>query len=145
MVAGTLYEGRLEVIRMHVRPAMDLLLFREPSNPFSRNACQLHAGRGAMIGFVPEVDAEALAELIDSGCKYRARVKKVIDGSKGPLPVVTIDVFPSSCTRADVRIAETIRSQVSSRPKQPGAMHEPYQPPRMGFLARLWKALSGVK
>jgi len=144
-VAGTLYEGRLGVIRKHVRPAMDLLIFREPSNPFSRNACQLHAGRGAMIGFVPEVDAEELAELLDSGCKYRARVKKVIDGSKGPLPVVTIDVFPSSCTLADVRIAETIRSQASSGPKRTGALPEPHDPPRMGFLARLWKALSGAK
>ena len=145
MVAGTLYEGRLDVIRMHVRPAMDLLVFREPSNPFSRNACQLHAARGAMIGFVPEVDAEELAALLDSGCKYRARVKKVINGSKGPLPVVTIDVFPSSCTLTDVRIAETIRSQTSSRPKPVNAQSEPYLPPRPGFLARLWKALSGSK
>jgi hypothetical protein len=61
MVAGTLYEGRPEVIRACVHPGMDVLIFREPSNPFSRNACQIHAGRGAMIGFVPEVDAEELA------------------------------------------------------------------------------------
>ena len=35
---------------------MDVLIFREPSNPFSRNACQIHAGRGAMIGFNAEED-----------------------------------------------------------------------------------------
>lgn len=145
MVAGTLHEGRPEVIRACVHPGMDVLIFREPSNPFSRNACQIHAGRGAMIGFVPEVDAEELAVLLDSGCKYQARVKKVIDGSKGPLPVVTIDVFPSSCTLADVQTAEIVRSQTSTKTKQAAAFLETGTPPRAGILSRLWRTLSGAR
>ena len=145
MVAGTLYEGRLDVIRACVHPGMDVLIFREPSNPFSRNACQIHAGRGAMIGFVPEVDAEELAVLLDSGCKYQARVKKVIDGSKGPLPVVTIDVFPSSCTLADVQTPEIVRSQTSTKPKAAAAFLETRTPPRAGIVSWLWRTLSGAR
>ncbi len=144
MVAGTLYEGRLDIIRMCVRPGMDVLVFREPSNPFSPNACQIHAGRGAMIGSVPEVNAADLAFLLDSGCKYQARVKKVIDGSKGPLPVVAIDVFPSSCTLPDARVAEAVRSQVSTRPATArGPRHA--APRQAGLLSRLWRAISGQR
>lgn len=143
MVAGTLYEGRLDVIRMCVRPGMDALIFRDPSNPFSPNACQVHAGRGAMIGFVPEVDAEDLAELLDSGCKYQARVKRVIDGSKGPLPVVTIDVFAGSCGLPEIRTAEVIRSQ--SRPKNPLAAAVTSRSAKSGIIAWLWRTLSGTR
>jgi len=143
MVAGTLYDGRLDVIRACVRPGMDALIFREPSNPFSRNACQVHAGRGAMIGFVPEVDAEELADLLDSGCKYQASVKKVIDGSRGPLPVVTIDVFPGTCTLPDVQSAEVIRSHSSS--KTPPVASATRNSPRQGLVSWLWRTLSGAK
>ncbi len=142
-VAGTLYEGRLGVIRRHVQQGMDILVFREPSNPFSPNACQLHAVRGAMIGFVPEVDAEELAPMLDSGHKYRATVKKVIDGSKGPLPIVMIDVYPDSCTLPEARSAEAIRTSAPARPKAVDASPAHAVPPRPGLLAALWRLISG--
>jgi len=147
MVAGTLYEGRLETIRACVRPGMDVQIFREPSNPFSPNACQIHAGRGAMVGFVPEADATELAALLDVGCKYRALVKKVIDGSKGPLPVVTIDVFPNACTLKEVGEAEVIRSQASAKARTSPAPTptSPSQPTRPSLLSRVWYAISGKR
>jgi hypothetical protein len=142
-VAGTLYEGRLGVIRRHVQQGMDILVFREPSNPFSPNACQLHAVRGAMIGFVPEVDAEELAPMLDSGHKYRATVKKVIDGSKGPLPIVMIDVYPDSCTLPEARSAEVIRTSRPTRPSTAAPTPAVPAAPRRGLLLGLWRLVTG--
>jgi hypothetical protein len=81
--------------------------------------------------------------MLDSGHKYRATVKKVIDGSKGPLPVVMIDVYPDSSTLPEARSAEAIRTSAPARLKAVDSSPAHAVPPRPGLLAGLWRLISG--
>lgn len=93
MVAGTRYEGRGKVIERYVSEGDSVQLVRDYRNSHSKNAIEIHAHRGAQIGFVPEEDARVLAPLLDAGKRWEATVKKVLTGGRSPLPVVIVSVY----------------------------------------------------
>jgi len=94
MVAGSKYEGRPEVISRHARAGDAVILARDPSNRFSRNAIEVRLKNAMQIGFVPEEEAVDMARLLDSRHPYEAHIKKVLTGGRWPVPVVVAKVHP---------------------------------------------------
>lgn len=58
---------------------------REPENPADPNACAVwtRAAESQQVGYVPRLEAERLAPLIDSGWKVYALVSKVYPATRG--------------------------------------------------------------
>ncbi|MEI6806973.1 MAG: HIRAN domain-containing protein [Myxococcaceae bacterium] len=116
MVAGTKHDGRSERIAAHANEGDQVLVLREPKNPFSKNACRLFLLNNQIeIGYVPENSnfrdgvAASLSELLDDGCKYQAYVSKMLTAGYSPIPVVIIKVFAPGSTIPDLRTAEVYR------------------------------------
>jgi len=64
-IAGAPYhEGARDAIAK-LRRADELVLVGEPSNPHDRNAVAVHAADGTKLGYVPRVDAGAIAKVLD--------------------------------------------------------------------------------
>lgn len=93
MVAGSSYEGRPAIIEEFAYDGDPILLKRDRANAHSRNAVAVLLKNSAQIGFVPEADAVRMARLLDSGHKFEARVKKILSGRRGPIPVVVADIY----------------------------------------------------
>lgn len=59
-----------------LRPGKALQLRREPGNPHDRNAVAVHDTRDDLkLGYVPRVDAPAVAKAIDTGMRVEAVFK----------------------------------------------------------------------
>ena len=72
-VAGTAYyEARR--VRGDLRPGEALVLRREPGNAYDDLAIEVFTGKGAKLGYVPRVDNEPFARLMDAGETVRACV-----------------------------------------------------------------------
>jgi hypothetical protein len=95
MVAGVLHEGRGRVVDHYARAGDRACLARDKSNRFSRNAIEIRLENGMQIGFVPEEDALELAPLLDDGALQRAIITKILNGRRGPIPVVDVDLYGS--------------------------------------------------
>lgn len=93
MVAGVLHEGRDEVINEYARAGDRAYLIRDKNNRYSRNAIEIRLENGMQIGFVPEDDAIELAPLLDNGAHQTAMITKILDGRRGPIPVVDVDLY----------------------------------------------------
>lgn len=95
MIAGTRYEGREAVIKKHIKVGDSVLFKREPFNKFSPNAIGVFTKNNEMmIGYVPEDDAEEMAEWLDRGDKYKAIVTKIL-GYKSIIPVIDASFYNS--------------------------------------------------
>lgn len=88
IIAGVHYEGREHRIRRFARAGDQVYLVREPQNQFSRNAIQVALKSGIELGYVPEIDAEDLAPLLDVGLAQKAHITKILVGGRVPIPVV---------------------------------------------------------
>lgn len=88
MVAGVRYENRAAIISRHVREDGTAYLKRDSGNRFSRNAVEVRAENGMMVGYVPEDDAVEIAPLLDKGCRHEAFFTKVLTAGRAPIPVV---------------------------------------------------------
>ena len=93
MVAGVLHEGRDKVVNENARAGDRAYLIRDKSNRYSRNAIEIRLENGMQIGFVPEDDAIELAPLLDNGALQTAVITKILDGRRGPIPVVDVDLY----------------------------------------------------
>lgn len=98
MVAGVRYENRSALISQHVRADDTAYLKRDKANKHSRNAIEVRAQNGVMVGYVPEDDAVDMAPLLDQGCRYEAFFTKVLSGSRSPIPVVQTYVYGANAT-----------------------------------------------
>jgi HIRAN domain-containing protein len=93
MVAGCRYEGRGMVIREHCEPNDIAYLIRDRANRYSRNAVEVRLSNGMQCGFVPEEHAIDMAQLLDTGHRHRAYVKKILGAGRAPIPVIVADLF----------------------------------------------------
>lgn len=93
MVAGVLHEGRDRVVSEFARAGDRAYLIRDKSNKYSRNAIEIRLENGMQIGFVPEDDAIELAPLLDNGALQTAVITKILNGRRGPIPVVDLDLY----------------------------------------------------
>jgi hypothetical protein len=108
MVAGIRHENRETIISRYVRAGDIAYLRRDPGNRFSRNAIEVRAANGMMIGYVPEDYAIEVAPILDQGCRHVASFTKVLRGGRVPIPVVqayfygTGATVPGAVSQADI-------------------------------------------
>lgn len=135
MVAGVLHEGRDKVVNEYARAGDRAYLIRDQSNRYSRNVIEICLENGMQIGFVPEDDAVELAPLLDNGALQTAVVTKILDGRRGPIPVVDVDLYG-----ADAQVSGLVaQSQVprTARPRsRPTHVSEEVAPKR---TSRRWR------
>ena len=93
IVAGVLYENRGAIISRYAKKGDRVFLARDPGNPYSPHAVEVRLGNGFQIGFVPEEHARDLAPYLDSGLPHWACLKKILPGTRGPIPVVLAYVY----------------------------------------------------
>lgn len=93
MVAGVLHDGRDRVVNDFARAGDNAYLVRDKDNGFSRNAIEVRLENGMQIGFVPEEYAVELAPLLDGGVLQKATITKILEGRRGPIPVVDVDLY----------------------------------------------------
>lgn len=122
MVAGVLHEGRAAVVERFVSEADTVYLAREPHNRFSPNAIAVRLASGRDIGFVPETEAVRLAPHLDQGALHSAAVKKILHGSRAPIPVIWGELYSPRAQLADA----VTQAQV---PKKFAAPHAPSTSP----------------
>ncbi|MBE0418286.1 MAG: HIRAN domain-containing protein [Coriobacteriia bacterium] len=74
-LAGTSFENRGEAIEP-LEPGDELVVVREPDNPYDHNACKVTTLDGAAVGYVPKDDARLTARNIPDtgGIGYVGRV-----------------------------------------------------------------------
>ena len=80
-VVGVQYEGRLEVIAK-LKMGEEVLLRREPTNPYDYNAILIERLSGEQIGYVKRTEAAHLAVMFD--------------GIGKPVPGTIADLIPAS-------------------------------------------------
>lgn len=103
LVADTRKDDRSTVIARYAFNGDEVLLVRDPYNPYSRHAILVRLVSGYDIGHVPEADARTLAVHLDNNLRYRAHIKKILSGGHTPIPVVTAEVFSDNALVEDVR------------------------------------------
>ena len=90
-VAGTdRYDGRSAVAAL--APGDPLRLRREPENGYDRRAVSVWTEDGLMLGYVPRIHNQAVANLIDAGLPPEARAGQVRGPSARPEIVVEISL-----------------------------------------------------
>jgi HIRAN domain len=94
VVSETHYEDRTTAIVRYATVGDDLLLMRDPENACSPNAIVIRLPSGFDVGFVPEYSAKSLAQYLDAGYPYRARIRRILPGRVAPVLVVSADVYP---------------------------------------------------
>jgi len=113
MVAGSSHGNRQKVIREEVQVNQQIILHREPDNPYDCNAIMVLLPSGSDIGYISRGDAEDLAPLLDGGRLYKGYIKKVHPGSTANIPVVVIQVFSPEAGVEGVRPAGQRRFQAA--------------------------------
>ena len=73
-----------------LEPGEALALRREPGNGYDARAVAVWTERGQMLGYVPRIHNQAVANLMDAGLRPVARVAGVSTG--GARPDVALDV-----------------------------------------------------
>ena len=73
-----------------LEPGEALVLRREPDNGYDARAVAVWTERGEMLGYVPRIHNQAVANLMDAGLRPVARVAGVSPG--GARPDVALDV-----------------------------------------------------
>ncbi|HVE35488.1 MAG TPA: HIRAN domain-containing protein, partial [Gemmatimonadaceae bacterium] len=94
VVSETHYEDRTTAIVRYASQGDDLLMMRDPENACSSNAIVIRLPSGFDVGFVPEFAARSLAQYLDAGYPYRARIRRILPGRISPVLVVSTDVYP---------------------------------------------------
>ena len=85
-LAGTTFDGRDEIIEcLYLSGNMDigqeLLLKREPNNPYDRNAIAvIHPETMQQIGFIQKDLAATMSPNIDAGIIFKATISSVTGG-----------------------------------------------------------------
>ncbi len=73
-----------------LRPGDALALRREPENDYDARAVSIWSARGDKLGYVPRVENQALASLMDAGLRATARVEGV--ARRGSRPELRLGV-----------------------------------------------------
>ena len=92
MIAGAKRHEYQKRIEGNVNEGDAIYFIREPKNVADENAVKIYVRKDLHIGYVPREYAYDMAELLDEGMKYRAKVKKVLDQYK-LIPVVFAEFF----------------------------------------------------
>lgn len=95
-VMGVRYEGRESIVRTRMAVGQFVYLRRDIGNKFSNHAVAVLLGDGSHIGYLPDEDAEEVAQLLDDNSRYRAMVRKLHIAKDGAIVPLLIAEFYSS-------------------------------------------------
>jgi hypothetical protein len=131
MVAGAFFDNR-QVAIGGLNEGTKITLAREDKNPFSPNAILFLRPDGRQIGYMPESEAVNLAHLIDSGARHGAEVKKILEGSRGLIPVVWGELYAANSPEGQpsprVAFAQMPQPAAPSVPPPPAQATPPLVP-----------------
>jgi len=133
MAAGVFYENRQAAVS-RLREGDQVILAREPDNPYSKNAILLLLPNGTNIGYVPERLAVEFAPVIDGGAGHETEVKLMLQGHRGTIPVVWGHLYrpgsPEGKPSPRVRFADQHRGeQLAQQAPQRAPVEAPHQGP----------------
>ncbi len=94
-VMGVRYEGRESIVRTRMAVGQFVYLRRDIGNKFSSHAVAVLLGDGSQIGYLPDEDAEDVAQLLDDNSRYRAMVRKLHIAKDGVMVPLLIAEFYS--------------------------------------------------
>jgi|688.fasta_scaffold24071_7 hypothetical protein len=103
MTAGTKFENRAPIIDRYLDEDDTVYFERDLNNKFSKNAVKMITKNHIQFGFVPEFEAEEIANLLDQGYDYECYVKKII-GYNYPIPVIKGHFFRKKINHAPIEI-----------------------------------------
>jgi hypothetical protein len=89
-VAGTAYH-QASAAMPGLRPGDRVDLRREPENRYDPRAVQMRTTSGAMLGYVPRTDNQALCNLMDAGFRLEGRVSSLSPDRRQP--EIRVDVL----------------------------------------------------
>lgn len=75
-IAGTTYVDNIEAIEPKLIEGTEVAFFREVDNAFDGNAILVKDADGNKLGYVPRVNNEILARLMDAGKLVYGKVKR---------------------------------------------------------------------
>lgn len=87
-----------------------MYLVREPSNAYDSNAIKVISETGLHIGYVPREDAAYLADVLDTGCKQKLEIKKILSGKHAHMPVIVGGLYAADT------LAEGVYSDADAPP-----------------------------
>ena len=76
-VAGTSHVEGIEELAEYLKPEDRLSFFREPDNPYDREAIVVKTDAGVKIGYIPRKDNVVFARLMDAGKILFGKIKSV--------------------------------------------------------------------
>ena len=96
-IAGVTFEGRQRVIadlnrRGALNPGVELILRREPTNPYDQYAVAVFAPSGQQLGYLSKDCARQVSINMASGTRYHAFVGAVTGGDVGCAYGVNIQI-----------------------------------------------------
>jgi hypothetical protein len=90
-VAGTTHVEGIEELEPQLKLDERLDFFREPNNPYDKQAIVIKTGNGVKIGYVPKQDNIVFSRLMDAGKLLFGRISG--KEKKGKWVVIKIKVF----------------------------------------------------
>jgi hypothetical protein len=115
MVAGVQFEGRDRIISRYLNVGDRVRIALQPDNQYDDCAVGIHLVGGQQIGFVPRTESADVTTCVKGSAFYIATVKKILQGSRAPIPVIVLQFFeenqyghisefnPDSCRGAESR------------------------------------------
>lgn len=91
-VAGTRYHRAVEALPELVAP-LPLFLVREPTNPHDDLAIEVRDPQFRKLGYVPRIDNQAVARLMDSGHTVSAELTSIDPTGWMGFPALGLDLF----------------------------------------------------
>lgn len=102
IVAGTGFENREQIIRKYCKNGLKVTLKREPNNEHDENAIAVFLEIPAMfgllgksskqIGYIKATTAKSIAEKMDKGQEFKAKVVSYFAPSEKEHPRVSIEI-----------------------------------------------------
>ncbi len=113
MVAGVRQDGRPALIEQQACAGLAVTL--DLATPGSRagEAVAVRLPGGAQIGFVPAAEARQIVALLQPGRHCSARIVRILDSGRSPIPVVHVRIFPAG-TEAAPPLAQAVTQPLTA-------------------------------
>ena len=94
-VAGIRYRENIDELIENLEVGEKVILVREPDNEYDDLAIMIQNEDKEKLGYVPRVNNEILARLMDAGMKLSGRVSKIKEPEDGEYPwdALSVDIF----------------------------------------------------
>lgn len=92
-IAGTYYRTQEEIFcAENLQIGEELVLEKEPTNEFDKNAIKVLTEDGYHIGYIPKKLCRMFNDIL-VGCEYRVLVNKIVNASSAPYVHVKVEIL----------------------------------------------------